>query len=359
MRVLGSRSVEVRFADTGSVFRNFARTPEFDPSRGRGIEDQLPFIMELLFGPSAGEDLLEELEREPADALVVDCMLLGSLAAAESSGLPAATLIHFLHGAAVSGERAFAKRWQAGLPIVEHSRSVFGLKSLSGKGSFLDEIWGRAAVALLVTPEEFDERGLHRPLNFRYVGPFFDPVEGWSWDFPWPADHVDPLVVVAFSTTYMQQEKRLTNVAAALGALPVRGLLTLGPELHDEEVEAPPNVIVRQWVPHAVVLPFASAVVTHGGHSTVMAALAHGVPLLCMPMGRDQHHVAERVEACGVGLVLLRDAQATDIRTAVERVISTVRYREAARRMAEIIKGYGNGSRAVKELENLVLHRIA
>jgi hypothetical protein len=34
---------------------------------------------------------------------------------------------------------------------------------------------------------------------------------------------------------------------------------------------------------------------------TTMAALGHGVPLLCTPIGRDQFFNAERVQALGAG----------------------------------------------------------
>lgn len=204
----------------------------------------------------------------------------------------------------------------------------------------------------MLTPYEFDEAMDCRPPNFRYVGPVFEaPCPGWEWDLPWPADDIAPLVVVGFSTTYIGQERVLVNTAAAIETLAVRGLITIGSELAISGIEASNNVAVRQWMPHGAVLPFASAVVTHGGHSTVMAALAHAVPLVCMPLGRDQHHVARQVEACRVGRVLPADADSHEIRTAVEDVITDPNYRQAAAEMAQVISTYGNGARAVKELE--------
>jgi MGT family glycosyltransferase len=352
VRVLGPRSVEDRFTAAGCAFRPFSRVPEFD--RTRSLEDQRPLMLQLLFGPGAGEDLLEELEREPADSIVIDCMLFGALAAAETSGRPTAALIHFLHAAAVSGPDAFTKRWEPGLPLLEQTRSDFGLEPLPAKAPFLDEVWARQGLALVVTPHEFDEPLDRRPSNFRYVGPIFEaPCPGWAWDLPWPADDIAPLVVVGFSTTYMGQERLLVNTASAIDTLGVRGLITLGCDLAISGFEASDRIAVRHWTPHGAVLPFASAMVTHGGHSTVMAALAHGVPLVCIPMGRDQHHVARQVECCGLGRVLPADAESHEIRGAVEDVMTDPSYREAAARMAEIIAAYGNGARAVNELERL------
>jgi UDP:flavonoid glycosyltransferase YjiC (YdhE family) len=49
-------------------------------------------------------------------------------------------------------------------------------------------------------------------------------------------------------------------------------------------------------------------VVTHAGHSTACYALAMGVPLVCMPMGRDQFMVADRVATVGAGVVVAQEA---------------------------------------------------
>jgi UDP:flavonoid glycosyltransferase YjiC (YdhE family) len=139
----------------------------------------------------------------------------------------------------------------------------------------------------------------------RYVGPVLDDPAGLeAWQSPWPPDHPDPLVVVAFSTTYQEQSGALQRVIDALGMLEARGLVTLGPALDAATFRAPPNVIVRSSAPHSLVFPHAAAVVTHAGHGTVIRALACGVPLLCMPMGRAQPGNAARVVARGAGLRL-------------------------------------------------------
>jgi hypothetical protein len=48
-------------------------------------------------------------------------------------------------------------------------------------------------------------------------------------------------------------------------------------------IEVPENAVVVRYVPHGEVLPAAAATVTHAGHGTIAAALAHGVPLVCLP----------------------------------------------------------------------------
>lgn len=95
-----------------------------------------------------------------------------------------------------------------------------------------------------------------------------------------------PLVLVSFSTTYQAQEEVLGRVVQALGMLPLQALVTTGPAV-SLDGHLPANVNAASSVSHTDVLPRVALVVIHGGLGTVMAALAHGVPLICLPMGRD------------------------------------------------------------------------
>ncbi len=79
-------------------------------------------------------------------------------------------------------------------------------------------------------------------------------------------------------------------------------------------IAAPPNVAVRRHLPHNLVLPSTTAVISHSGLSTITAPLAEALPLLCIPQGRDQHSNAARVEASGTGPTLPPMRQATSSR---------------------------------------------
>jgi MGT family glycosyltransferase len=144
----------------------------------------------------------------------------------------------------------------------------------------------------------------------------------------------------------------------AVEGLPVRVLLTLGGVLPADAVDAPSNVTVCEFVPHDVVLPHMAAVICHGGLSTITAALAAGVPLVCIPQGRDQHINAARVVASGVGEVVAPDASAAEIARAVRAVVENWSMREAARRLADEVAALGGGEQATNEVEQLAESRI-
>jgi MGT family glycosyltransferase len=149
----------------------------------------------------------------------------------------------------------------------------------------------------------------------------------------------------------------LQRAADALGQLPVRGLVTTGPAVDPAVISAPDNVTVTRWARHADVLPHCSAVITHGGHGTVLKALIAGVPLIVVPLGRDQPDNAGRVVHAGAGVRLRKNATASALRTAVSRVTEDPRYRAAARRMAARLASERDDNLVVNELEQVAAAR--
>jgi MGT family glycosyltransferase len=317
-------------------------------------------------------DVIEELDRRPADVVVAEVVLLGALMAAEARGIPRAGLLTTLNMLPAEGlppfgpalapargalgrvrDRVLARMterlWDSGLEPVNAARAGLGLAPLDHT---LDQIAG-AERLLLLTSAAFDRP---RPAgsaqgNVRYVGPrLHDPA--WSGEWTPPAGDA-PLVLVGLSSSYMRQEAVLGRVAGALGTLPVRGLVTTGPEVDPAGIPAPANVTVTRAVPHGRAMPHAAAAVTHGGHGTVMKALAAGVPLVCLPMGRDQLEVAARVVALGAGVRLRPAASPAAIARAVRTVLEDPSYRSAARRMAATLAQEARTDRAVAELEAL------
>jgi MGT family glycosyltransferase len=253
-----------------------------------------------------------------------------------------------LHAAIAEGTRA---AFAAGLPAVNEARRVLGLAPLAD----LFDQFAAARRLLLATSRAFDFPAERLPDFIRYVGPQLDEP-GWvagAWVSPWPADDPRPLVLVAFSTTFQDHAAILQRVLDAVAGLPVRALVTLGPALDEAELSPPANAVLRPSAPHNAVLREAAVVVTHCGHGTVQRALAHGVPLLCMPLGRDQADNAVRVAARGAGLTLAPGVTAGEIRAALGRLLGEEGFRDAARRLGAAVAAEAASPAAVEELEAL------
>ena len=145
----------------------------------------------------------------------------------------------------------------------------------------------------------------------------------------------------------------MQRILDALGQVPAHVLVTAGPAVDPDGLRAAANTEIASYVRHSTVLPMASVVVTHAGLGTVMAALTHGVPLVCMPMGRDQFFNASRVAELGAGRMLPTDADEAMIADTVTSVVADPGLREGAKRMATAIAGSGGSTAAVAELERL------
>jgi MGT family glycosyltransferase len=210
---------------------------------------------------------------------------------------------------------------------------------------------------LVLTSAAFDYPSFPIPDNARYVGPRLDdPSWADEWTAPWRSDDARPLVLVGLSSTYQDQLSAVRRIAAALGRLPVRGLITVGPAISADAIAAAENVVVVPSAPHGAVLPETSAVITHAGHGTVIKALAAGVPVVCLPMGRDQDDTAARAVLTGCGVRLKPSASVRAIAAATEKVLTDARYRASAEAMATVIAHDVQSDRAVGELETLA-HR--
>ncbi|HYE46904.1 MAG TPA: nucleotide disphospho-sugar-binding domain-containing protein [Caulobacter sp.] len=317
-------------------------------------------------------DLIEELDRAPADLVVSSEMLMGVMAACESRGQPLALFaanlcIYPLEGMPVFGpglpppadaaERALHAEIKAGnlamldqgLPDLNAARQALGLARLPHA---VDQVKAARAY-LLATTRAFDFEA-DPPAFLSYVGPqLAEP--GWveAWTSPWPADDARPLVMVGFSTTFQDHAAVVRRVVAALSTLPVRGVVTLA-GLDPADVPGSDNVQVIASAPHNALMAQASVVITHGGHGTVMRALRHGLPMLVIPHGRDQAENAVRVGHRGAGLTLAPAASDAEIAEAVARLLHEPAFADNARRLGDAIAREAAGLSAADALESLL-----
>ncbi len=345
VRVLGPPVLARRFEAAGGTFRPFERAREPGSMEVEVFDDNLLGWTRYVSGSRLADDVTAELGRSATDVVIVDAFLSAGLAAAERAGVPSAALVHVRYRPSVEGP--LATQWDPTRPFVEATRRHLGLAPLDEDRPLMASLWRRSALVLVCVPEQFDGPVADPSANARYVGPIFE-------DLPREAPAPDGrLVLVSFSSTNMRQGPTLQRVLEALGTVDAEVLCTLG-GVPVEGLRPPANAVIRDWVPHNEVLPRASAVVTHAGLSTVMGALANGVPLVCLPMGRDQPENAARVAELGVGLDLSCDSSVEAIRAATCDVLDGPGYRREAQRMKDVIAGYGNGNTAVTELEALL-----
>ena len=191
-----------------------------------------------------------------------------------------------------------------------------------------------------------------------YVGPVAERMAQSTWHAPWALDDPRPLVLVSFSTTRLWDASgRIRNTLAALAGEPLRVLLIANGNSMPSNL--PDNITVRSFVPHEEVLPAVSATVTHCGHGTVTASLAHGVPIAGLPYAAaDQPFLAARIQALGAGLAMDGESSPAVIKSAVRDLLDRPAFRVAASRLGRAIRAAPGAGGAADVLEQLATHQI-
>jgi MGT family glycosyltransferase len=373
VRVMADPAMRDEVKAANFEFVRWRRAPTGSAADPTDFSDQAEWIRRVCFDPAAdyATDVLDEIEHTSADAVLSIDLLFGAVLGAEAAGVPVAMLsphvsLRPLPGLppATSGlvqpktpkERAevaamsdrLIQLLNGFLPIINAACRRLGLIRLT----HVMELFDRPARVLLALSRAFDFDADSLPSNVRYVGPLLDQPN-WSkpWQSPWSASSSRPRVLIACSTGAQGQRDVMQRVIDAMRFVDVDAVATAGPNLDIADLRAPRNVRLLHSAPHDAVMKEVSLVVTQGGHGTVNRGLIHGLPLLVLPMGRDQGDNAARVEAKGAGLRLPPAASEADIAAAVSRLVSEPQFRECSRRVGDAVKADIDASPLVSEME--------
>ena len=300
----------------------------------RGTDKQgLPDYIATFGDRAMGRDVLTELEREPADVVLADCMMFGPIEALEETGQQYVLLEHLF-------DEFFTRKWLRG-PI--------GL-GLRLKRFRAQRLLDGAAARLVASLPELDPASSRGPApgNLRYSGPVVAGV---------PSTLSGEQVLVSLSTfNFPGLAEALQRIVDGIGTLDVRAVVTTGPVVDPATLRLPANVRAHRFVPHGELLPEMSLVIGHGGHATTMAALAHDVPLLVLPMHPllDQPMVGRAVQTAGAGLMLPKKAKPAAIAEAAARLVADGPHRAAAAQLGAAVRGMDGRATAATEIEALL-----
>jgi UDP:flavonoid glycosyltransferase YjiC (YdhE family) len=337
IRVLGHPRQGEVVASAGLKFVAYRRARPWSPNvAATGARFLLRFLFGVFTEPGLGEDVRDELAREPVDLALIDSMTLAGLRAAQRVGVPTAVLMHTLL-------RYHTHAW---------SRGPIGVVA-AVRGMRPGRLWNAADRVLVATDPDLDRAaGQQLPPNVRYTGVVQAPIR--------PATPKEkPLVLVSLSTIFFEdQDATLQAILDGLEGLSIRVVVTTGPVAPDA-LRVPTNFEVHRQLPHDEIMPSAALVVGHGGHSTTMRALAHGVPLLILPMHRilDQPMIGKAIAAAGAGRVLPKTASAGEIRSAVRSLLQDPSYRRAAAAASVRLRSRNGAIAAADELEGVLKSR--
>lgn len=236
------------------------------------------------------------------------------------------------------------------LPRLNAVRTAVGAPEVSS----IDEFVRRAPLMLVVGGEPFDYPRPDWDDRIALIGDCVSTLEPQAIP-SWLSDIDRPVVLVTTSSIRQADARLGTTAIDALADLPVHTVVTFPAGIPDG-LAVPPNVTVRQFVPHGPVLERAVCAVTHGGMGATVRALARGVPVCVVPFGRDQPEVAMRVQVAGCGTRLpARRLSPRRLRTAVQETMTMT---DGARRVAAGFAATGGVARGADLFEHRLLRRF-
>lgn len=313
---------------------------DLDVTRNPGALGHLPSLRRMGMSAAVTRDVAALVTRQHPDVLVVDGVMLTSIRAALRSGTPTAVLFHSL-----------GQFWSDGMgnAALNAMMRPMGLAPRT--------LLNRASALLLPTDRELDPAGSG---SSRFA---FDWIGTTERALP-PELRVSgepKLVLVSLSTAWQRKQGDVyRRIIAALGQLsagetPVRAIVTTGGAELDGDLTALPNVEIRGRFSHEGILPSADLVIGHGGHSRTLRALAHGVPLLVMPLDpmSDQPMIAKAVELAGVGRALSRNAKPETIRNAIQGILTDRAIVAAAARTGERLRSQNGAAAGADRIEGI------
>lgn len=300
------------------------------------------------FADVLSRESLPDLKRIIADwrphLVLRESLELGALVAAAAAAIPCCRVgVH-----CGQGEMDFFPHL---LALVDRLRAGSGLPGDDGASL-------RSEAVFSAFPDFMDEGvdwlGTQEPFRVR---PALAPTLHSSAERPiWAPADGESFVYVTLGTVSGRSEKSRAAYCAileALSTLPVRALLTTGPIMPLEELGIiPPNVAVEAFVPQSEVMPYAHAVVCHGGSGSLIGALAQGIPTVVVPLFADQSHNAASVARAGAG-ISVTDRTAPVLREAIARVLKDDDIRLTAYRIGGDIAGMPAVEEAVERMAAL------
>jgi UDP:flavonoid glycosyltransferase YjiC (YdhE family) len=301
-----------------TLVQSYARMPDELVISELPAQEQPGFAARHLFGAGAvdrARDVLELLRSWRPDLVVHDTLELGSAAAAVLRGIP-----HVTHGYG---------------PMIPDTR------------------YFAAAIGSAIA-----EAGLPDPVPAIFAAPYLDicpPGLRGTQPYPWPVTHplrptageLDPRFPVEIDLAGLPHRDTvyatlgtIMNQAPAVFRAVIDGcvrhrvnlILTTGPDFDVAQLgPLPPAVRTTPFLPQAAVLPHCRAVISHAGAGTMLGALCHGLPQLCLPQGTDQPFNTAALLPTGAALALQPEEITADaVSQALGRLLREPSFRQAA-----------------------------
>ncbi|HEX4702171.1 MAG TPA: macrolide family glycosyltransferase [Pseudonocardiaceae bacterium] len=214
---------------------------------------------------------------------------------------------------------------------------------------------GDEVLSVLFIPRAFQYGGDGFGERYSFIGPCIDddaPPDAWT---P-PTDGL-PIVLITASTATEGIRAYFRTCVAAFDGRPWRVVLTLGRDMRPDQLgPLPPNVEAHSWLPHAAVLPQASALVSGAGMNGLMESFHFGLPVVAIPLSEEQEANAKRVVDLRLGQLLVPTELTPDaLYQAVTDIANDPAIQVGVREMRQHIQNAGGATKGADDIEGVLL----
>jgi UDP:flavonoid glycosyltransferase YjiC (YdhE family) len=360
-RELERRGHEVRFATDLSYATQLRelgleRLPRSDPD---GDSFQLSMWAHPFAVAIQSKHIQYALQRFPADLLITSTLALGPLLVGEIYQIDTVVLgltpylwpiLDHVSGQLRSADNEATWRHREFVRFLDTARHLVNMPPCDASldhGSLLGSLY------LLQTVAPFEPLAGLLPQGVALVGScVWNPDASEPTLQSWLAHSAGtPLVYLQHGSVFNGGQFWETFIGAVEG-LPIRAAASLGRLRGGPPPAVSDQFFTRSHLFQEPVLQRASAVVASGNSTAVLGALTHGLPMVLLPGGGEQHVLAQRCAAAGVALVLPpATAGPADLRVALLRVLHDPGFRDRARTLQQAFRDAGGRFTAVDAIE--------
>jgi len=300
------------------------------------------------------------------DVAVADILTPAPALAAELEGVPLATLVPHVHPFVPPGHPIYSigarlPRTRAGAAFWARANERMVVPSLEQGRLEYNETRRRLGLG----PLPWVHTALSRELTMVGTLPHLEYPRRWErWarvvgPLPWepPGERIEPppgrgpVVLVAPSTSQDPEHVLLHAALEGLADAPVRVIATYNGREPAAPIPVPANAVLVPWLSYSKTMPLCDVVVLHGGHGTLVRALAAGCSVVVCPVAGDMNENASRVDWAGVGKrIPFRWLGAHSLRLAVHGALHP-RIRARAAAVACWAAAHDGAETACRELE--------
>jgi UDP:flavonoid glycosyltransferase YjiC (YdhE family) len=281
--------------------------------------EYLPFVIATRYGLGDAPDRLADLQDLTAswrpDLIIFEPCDLAAPIAAAALGVPT---VHHSFGRALAAD-CYERSAEHVQPLWKQVGLTMPVLCGMYSGQYVD-----------ICPPSLQRRSIPPSARVLPLRPMPPPQEestpAWLLELPDRSN-----VYVTLGTVFNDMH-RLRLLLEACADIDANVIMTIGRDNEPADLGViPENAVVERFIPQEMLLPHMSAVLSHAGSGSMLAALSHGLPMVMLPQGADQFENAHACDALGVARwVAAEDVDVDVVRRELSTVLSEPSYSQSA-----------------------------